>query len=155
THYAAFMNIGQDGTQLTGSGRLFRTYPSAASAQEVIPFTISGNTRGDYDAVITWTPRSANVFEVNPVWRLRVAGGVLVGLYEEVGATNALTRSGHATWFDADGDTFVTGAWASSFADGFDSTGFPARDRMISTTLNAGGGNFSGGGLLIDQRPND
>jgi hypothetical protein len=155
TQNVATMTIVESGAQISGTGRLFRTYLGQPEALQEVTFRITGNRESDNDAVITWDADRDSDFQLPPRWRFRLAGTIMVGFFEELTTSNVLGRTGHAVWRRESATANVNTTWAAAYSDSFGAEGFTARDRTGVVTLVAADDLLAGTGLLVEQRVND
>jgi len=153
--YAASVELRRTGTELTGTGTVFRVFSEGPKVHDKLTIKLEGTISGD-DATATVTSATGGRVEDSPVWRLRFAGSLMVGMYTSLDVRQDPVRSGHAIWRQR-----VTGnlddTWVSGFTDAFGTLSWPARDRTGNLVLDVAEEDdaLSGPGNFIEQRDGD
>jgi len=153
--YAASVNLRRTGTELSGTGTVFRVFNEGPKDHDELSIRLSGSISGD-DATATVTSATGGRVEDSPVWRLRFAGNLMVGMYTSFDVSQDAVRSGHALWRRLSTGS-LDDTWVSGFTDGFGTRSWPARDRTGTLVLDVAEEDsaLSGQGNFIEQRDGD
>lgn len=152
--YAVKLVLQQSGQTLSGNGTMFRVLSEGRVASDEVRLRVSGRATGE-DATLTLSSVSTGRFENDPFWFLRLASNRIVGMYAETAPTDALVRSGHATWRRV-AAADINDTWVAAFSDEIAAQGLDTRDRTAVVTLAEDQDqNLAGQGGFVEQREAD
>ena len=151
--YAAVLKLEKTGSNLAGTGTLYRVFEFGTTAADKVSVKASGTITGD-DATFSITSATNIALNDTASWRLRFAGNYLVGAYRSVNGNNQQVRNGHAVWRKQTSPN-LNGAWVSAYSDARGTAAMPGRDRTAAMVLthDTSTQTLSGTGNLIEQLP--
>ena len=151
--YAAVLKLEKTGSNLAGTGTLYRVFEFGTTAADKVSLKAAGTITGD-DATFSITSTTNIALNDTASWRLRFAGNYLVGAYRSVNGNNQQVRNGHAVWRKQTSPN-LNGAWVSAYSDARGTAAMPGRDRTAAMVLthDTSTQTLSGTGNLIEQLP--
>lgn len=153
--YAVSANLRRNGTDLTGTGTVFRIFSEGPTAQDELSVRFTGFITGDDANLAVSSATGGRVYDA-PTWQLRFAGSQAVGMYVSYDSNRTVVRSGRAVWF-RQGTGDIAQSWASAYSDEYGGDPFPAYDRTALMLLEKDAANnvVTGLGSFVEQRDGD
>jgi hypothetical protein len=153
--YAVSADLRRTGTDLSGTGTVFRIFSEGPTAQDELDVRFTGFITGDDATVSVSSATGGRVYD-SPTWQLRFAGNQAVGMYASFNSSRTVVRSGHAIWYrQSTGD--LSQSWASAYSDEYGTDLFPERNRTALMLLEADATTkaVTGVGRFVEQRDGD
>ncbi len=153
--YAVSANLRRSGTDLTGTGTVFRIFSEGPTAQDELSVRFTGYITGDDANLAVSSATGGRVYD-SPTWQLRFAGSQAVGMYVSYDSNRSVVRVGHAVWHrQSTGD--ISQSWASAYSDEYGTNAFPEYDRTALMLLEQDPANnvVTGLGNYVEQRDGD